>query len=319
MKSFFSITIIVLLLALIGVNVWFLIYVNRTIQEHRKEIDSNFKSNIAKMNRNSFSFENDSIISYHLNKKELHEIKDHINYLSQEVDRACEYANNTLERDIDRLNTFMAFGVGFFALFGIFAPFMMNLLFKTEIQKDIEIYKNQSTQAISDSKEAKKIADKVKPIIEPANKIIDDFPAISKDFRSLEADFNKKVPNVSLLIMQNQIARLYNVSKIAISIRLNRNTFFVELFQNIHNSFSDYKPYLNNGFSEHFKNTIGDFHDNLKSNKIRYYIFEKKDQVLVDEFCDSLIALFQSKEESIEQKMDNVLKKLQNLIEVLKE
>ncbi|WP_185218707.1 hypothetical protein [Sphingobacterium mizutaii] len=201
--------------------------------------------------------------------KEIEKINSHIKILTEAIQNEKSRTETLIDKDLSRLGTYMAVGIGFMTLLGVFVPILINVL---------------SVQDLRDKQ--KYIEDKTDKALDSSNKL-DEF---SKKVDSIES----KTLNVSLdlcnLNLQNSIARFFNVGPLVLSRAISRNNFdkFVTLLEDIKIAFENCKNNENHIITENnlFSKTVDDFIDFIDSEKFRFQsIFLKAE---VEEF-DNLI------------------------------
>jgi len=149
-----------------------------------------------------------------LNPEEFKKMYEHVNALAEKVSEESKRTQDFITQDIDRLNLYMAIGIGFIAILGVFVPILVNVLSvddlkkkQTELDKEQKLIKNHFDnnkdaiqQSIIDSKEA--IA-KSKEALLLTSKI----NATEKRVEILDHSTAK----ISTLILQQSINRYFNV------------------------------------------------------------------------------------------------------------
>jgi len=223
-KSTFNITNILLGIFSILVISLFLFHwnsVNKNINELKKDYEGKF-DRISKVKTNLIDVDKlshkDSNIT--INKNDLVEINKNINLLAEEIFNERNRAETLIDKDIDRLNLYMAIGIGFMALIGIFLPILVNLISIQELRENQKDLKNQ-IEKIDQSK------------IEEAQKGIE----------KIESDLDKYLPSISTLYIQNSLNRYFNISPILLTnlIREKDKTYYIEILENIRIGFSKCK------------------------------------------------------------------------------
>lgn len=201
--------------------------------------------------------------------KEIEKINSHIKILTEAIQNEKSRTETLIDKDLSRLGTYMAVGIGFMTLLGVFVPILINVL---------------SVQDLRDKQ--KYIEEKTDKALNSSNKL-DEF---SKKVESIES----KTLNVSLdlcnLNLQNSIARFFNIGPLVLSRAISRNNFdkFVALLGDIKIAFENCKNNENHIITENnlFSKTVEDFIDFIDSEKFRFQsIFLKAE---VEEF-DNLI------------------------------
>jgi len=226
--------------------------------------------------------------------KEIEKINNHIKHLTEEVQNEKNRTETLIDKDLSRLGTYMVVGIGFMTLLGVFVPILINVLSVQDLrdkQKDIdkEFDKLKESEpnikkAISDSQNAIENASKA---LEKSNKL----DSFSEKVDSIES----KTKNVTLglcnLVLQNAIARFFNISSIVLTNAIRGKDYqsFINLLEAIKNAFQGCQTDTNHVILENaqFLNTVDDFILFLETEKFRYQsVFSTKKEV--EEF-DNLI------------------------------
>ena len=146
-----------------------------------------------------------------LAKEDVEKINSNLNALTSEVYNERNRAETIIDKDIDRLNLYMALGIGFIAILGIFVPILVNILTNDDLKSKQEDLNNKVDIAIGKSLE------------------IDD----------LKVKTDELLPKISIINLQIAIHRLFNVSSLALS-KIAKNpkdsSLFIELFSDVKNA-----------------------------------------------------------------------------------
>ncbi|HBZ66499.1 MAG TPA: hypothetical protein DEO70_06650 [Bacteroidales bacterium] len=76
--------------------------------------------------------------NYNLTKKQLEELRNHIQFLTSQVEKAVVSVKDEIGKDIDRLNTWVSIWIGIIGFLGIFIPIVLNYRNSEEL-KEISI------------------------------------------------------------------------------------------------------------------------------------------------------------------------------------
>lgn len=211
--------------------------------------------------------------------KEIEKINNHIKSLTEAVQNEKSRTETLIDKDLSRLGTYMAVGIGFMTLLGIFVPILINVL---------------SVQDLRDKQ--KEIEDKADKALDSSNKL-DEF-SIKVD--SMESNTNKITLGLCNLVLQNAIARFFNISSIVLTNAVREKNYqsFINLLEAIKNAFEGCQKDTNHAILDnyHFLNTVQDFILFLETEKFRYQsVFSTKKEV--EEF-DNLITLLRTLKDS---------------------
>lgn len=150
---------------------------------------------------------------FYLNEKDISELNNHIEYLTKKLETEVDRNQRNAEYNIDRLNLFLALGIGFLALIGGLLPLAVNFISKHDIEsklKDIE-------------KRAKESEDTVK-------------------------NAEKKMPTVDLLILQSSVAKFTSTETLRLLSGDNQYADIANIIQRVISALklfevSDYESY----------------------------------------------------------------------------
>lgn len=243
-----------------------------------------------------------------LNKKqvvikpeEIEKINSHIKILAEAVQNEKNRTETLIDKDLSRLGNYMAVGIGFMTLLGIFVPILINVLSVQDLrdkQKDIDT-EFESVKGGFD--QLKKLEPNInKAISDSESAIVNANKALNK---SNELDeFSKKVDFIETktklmtlglcnIILQNAIARFFNISSIVLTNAIREKDYksFTNLLEAIKNAFQSCQTDTDHVIldNEQFSNTVQDFILFLETEKFRYQsVFSSKKEM--EEF-DNLI------------------------------
>lgn len=196
---------------------------------------------------------------FYLNEKDISELNNHIEYLTKKLETEVDRNQRNAEYNIDRLNLFMALGIGFLALIGGLLPLAVNFISKHDIDSKI-----------------KSIEDK-----------------LNESSATLKAS-EDKMPIIDMLILQNAVAKVTSEDAWILFTSRNKpekiNLYFenirlaLEAFNDNSHSFEVY----NIGNLSYFKNTISELKGALLSGPIRNINGKKDFQKRIDKLVKDL-------------------------------
>jgi hypothetical protein len=243
--------------------------------------------------------------------KEIEKINSHIKILTEAVQNEKNRTETLIDKDLSRLGTYMAVGIGFMTLLGVFVPILINVLSVQDLrdkQKDIDkefddLKKTRPniTKAISDSQKA---IDNASLALEKSNKL----DGFSEKVDSIES----KTKNITLglcnVVLQNAIARFFNISSIVLTNAVRKKDYqsFTNLLEAIKNAFQSCQTDTNHVIleNEQFSNTVQDFILFLETEKFRYQsVFSTKKEV--EEFDNLIKHLGTLKDSNNESESEN--------------
>ncbi len=238
-----------------------------------------------------------------LNKESIIEINNNLNLLAEEIFNERNRAESIIDKDIDRLNLYMAVGIGFMTLFGIFIPILVNLLSVNDLKEKLKELTSNTEKALAKS---------------------ESIDTIKENLDNIKIDINKINPEISTITLQIAINRLFNLSPSAIT-KISRNgdfSLYSSLFENIKqelikcNSNQDHK--INSSTS--FRDTLNDFSEMLVNEKTQFNTFLDSRKIL-DNYTNLSESLKQLSNSTIENENDNyekVCNQIEKLIEQIK-
>ncbi|RTY84801.1 hypothetical protein EKL99_02085 [Flavobacterium sp. ZB4P23] len=251
---------------------------------------SNVKTNLIDVDKLNHK---DSIIL--IKRNDLIEINKNINSLAEEVFNERNRAETIIDKDIERLNLYMAIGIGFMALIGIFLPLLVNLI------------------SVQDIKEKQKNLEKR---IDDTN--IDE---AKKKISSIESDLNVHLPSISTLYIQNSLNRYFNISPILLTnlIRQKDKTYFIEILENIKTGFAkckeDKRHIIKN--DKFLISTLNDFVYFLEKPSSHSSFFNKEIQIAYENLRGHLINFINSDKEDEETFYSGVNEKIARIINLI--
>ncbi len=174
-----------------------IIFIN-TDTTSKKKLTESFKNEIAsvltkkyltneKVNPSEISFQPffifpesaDSSGNYKLTKAQLEELKNHIVFLTNQVDKAVTQTKDEISKEIDRINTWVSIWIGVLSIFGTIIPLFYNYKNNEDLKKIKE-----------DAGEAKEKSEKAHSLIETHTEDLGKVKEVSKDLASIRSDFD---------------------------------------------------------------------------------------------------------------------------------
>ena len=260
---------------------WF--FLNRNINSLKK-INEDYVGKFETAKTNLIDLEkvaNDSL-SYKFSKEDVAEINRSLSILAKEIYSERNKAESIIDKDIDRLNLYLALGVGFLALLGVFVPFLVNILSNDDLKTRQKFLRDKL-----ESLESKSI-------------IIDE----------LKDKTDGILPRLSIISLQIAIHRLFNVSSMVLTeTREESSEQFSELFVNIKDQLgvcsNDKNLLTNDGLI--FKQTIIDFTKLLDNDGFKFtsYVFSRG----VESKLNGLIVSLKELSENLDKNEPNYFKK----------
>jgi len=270
--------------------------INNNINEMKKQNQNNFETidtlkNYGPLQIKYNQFNKRQII---INSEEFERANTYIRALTDEVQKQSDKTESIIDRDLNRLNLYMAVGIGFMTLLGIFAPLLTNVLTvqdlrdkQKEIDKEFEGIKGDFDKLKKTESNIKKAISDSKSAIDNANKALEKSNKLDKFSEKVDA-IEFKTQNITLglcnIVLQNAIARFFNISSVVLTNAVREKDYqsFINLLEAIKNAFQGCKDDTNHVILENnqFSNTVQDFILFLETEKFRYQsVFSTKKEV----------------------------------------
>lgn len=270
----------------------------------------NSKTNLIQLE----NIEKDSL-NYIFNAKDIAKINENLNALASEIFQERNKAEAIIDKDIDRLNLYMAIGIGFLALLGVFIPILVNILSNDDLKKKQVVLGEKLFEIDDKVKDLDK--EELKQAIINANQAI----AKSKEIEELKTKTDDIIPKLSVISLQIAIHRLFNQSSLALTdSRDNSNKLFVGLFGDIKSHLEQCKDdsLLRIRNNPNLKETIVDLAKLLKDNSFKYtsYIYSREIEIKAEKTISSLVTLSESTESN---QCENYKKTFETLDALIKE
>lgn len=213
-----------------------------TITNNIKELKNNIETDNSSLKKVKTSLIDISTLKTDklniiLTKKDVEKINSNLDALASEIYSEKNRAESIIDKDIDRLNLYMALGIGFIAILGIFVPILVNILTNDDLKRKQEVLTNELGVTKSDIINTRNESNSIKEKVDKIDlNLIDSAVEKSKEIDGLKEKTDKVLPKLSVITLQISIHRLFNISSLALSkIAKNPNDYslFIELFQNV--------------------------------------------------------------------------------------
>lgn len=268
----------------------------------------NSKTNLIQLEE----VEKDSL-NYIFKATDIEKINKNLNALASEIYQERNKAEAIIDKDIDRLNLYMAIGIGFLALLGVFVPILVNVLSNDDLKSKQEVLDKKLNKIDDKVRDLNK--EELKQAITNANQALEK----SKEIDKLNTKTDNILPKLSIISLQIAIHRLFNVSSLALSKnRVESKELFKELFENIKKHLEDCQSdeNLNITNSEIMKQTLVDFADLIDNESFKFtsYITTSRninEKILVE----SLRNLSQSNKNNQDENFKLVIQSFETFIE----
>ena len=126
-----------------------------------------------------FPESDDSSGNYKLTKSQLEDLKNHIVFLTNQVDKAVTQTKDEINKEIDRINTWVSIWIGVLSIFGTIIPLFYNYKNNEDLKKIKE-----------EAGEAKDKSEKAHNLIETHREDLAKVKEVSKDLATIKTDFD---------------------------------------------------------------------------------------------------------------------------------
>lgn len=253
-----------------------------------------------------------------IKKEDLIQINENINRLAEEIYNEKNKAATIIDKDIDRLNLYMAIGIGFIAIIGIFVPVITNFLSYDDLKEKIKEEQNKLKEVQDKTKNLDN--EELEKAIKNANEALSKSAAID----GIKDNLDDVIPKVSTISLQIALNRINNMTSIAIkNIRLHKdNSLFDELFKHLKEELNKCKEDKNHSISQNkpLIETLKDFVQMFNDEKIRFVsILNKKGLDLeFDNLSLGLQKLIKSKKEDEENIYEEITSTIDKILDIFK-
>jgi hypothetical protein len=260
---------------------WF--NLNNNIAEIKEQNKSNFERKISAKDYSTFRIEFTRLNGKQviINPVEIEKINNHINALTEEVQKESSRAESSIDTDLNRLNLYMAIGIGFMTLLGIFVPILINVLSvqdlrdkQTEISEIYKRMKPQLNDSIMRSDAANLKSDAANLKSAAALLKSKELDTLTPKINAIEEKTERLLPEICNLILQNAIARFFNISPIVLTNAIREQNFqdFIHLLTPIRDGLNACNKDRQHKIlgNANFEHTIKDFILFLKTESFRF-------------------------------------------------
>lgn len=232
----------------------------------------------------------DSTKIYKLKQEDINKFNDHIDYLSEKVEGEVKRTQENSQYDLDRINTFLAIGIGLLAIIGGLLPLFINFFSKESLDKRMDTIQEEAKEIQTASKAAKLAADganaKAKNAAETVSSIDSKVKNAEKSIQEVKKaieplkdglkevkEATRKIPYIDLLVFQNAVAKLTSTDALKLFIGASRYTDVASYLQNLISAIDSFDNDLfdnNTDFDvKYFKNVVTELKLALRMGPIR--------------------------------------------------
>ncbi|OAB75674.1 hypothetical protein [Cochleicola gelatinilyticus] len=289
--------------------------INTVKTEAKKQLIrlENSKTNLIQLE----DIERDSL-NYIFNATDIVKINKNLDALASEIYQERNKAEAIIDKDIDRLNLYMAIGIGFLALLGVFIPILVNILSNDDLKKKQKVLGEKLLKIVDKVKDLDK--EELKQAIINANQAIEK----SKEIEELRTKTDDILPKLSVISLQIAIHRLFNQSSLALNDSKDEtNELFVGLFSDIKLQLEKCKndSLLLIQDNPNLYQTIVDLTKLLDDSSFKYtsYIYSREIENKAENTISSLVTLSKSTESNQEENYKKTFGTLDALINEIKD
>lgn len=129
--------------------------------------------------------------NYNLTKHQLEELKNHIAFLTSQVDKAVSETKAEINKEIDRINTWVSIWIGVIGFLGIFVPIVINVRGNEEVKE----IKEKADGAKSTVDEVEKYINENKEDIKNLKSLPANLEGLRVEFTTLQGNINAAIQN----------------------------------------------------------------------------------------------------------------------------
>lgn len=216
-------------------------------------------------------------------------------------------AESLINKDLDRLSLYMAIGIGFVGILGIFVPILVNIMTIQDLRDKL---KDAATK-----EEINEVSKRADEAIEKSSEI----KGVIQRIEELNRGYSQTVPAVTTLIIQAAIGRFFNITPTMMTqlARGNQRVYFIEILDSIKIAFQswDNNDAHNIIDDKVLQSTIRDFSLYVGNLRFQTSYFSKDIFIKLQELNEALEELLKASAEN--ESIAN--KKVQNAIDNINE
>ena len=299
---------ILVIIAGFGVNICIM---NKQFSKNEQAISKSHQ-----VNNPLKSLQTDSTKIYKLKQEDINKFNDHIDYLSDKVEGEVKRTQENNQYDIDRINTFLAIGIGLLAIIGGLLPLVINFFSRESLDKRMDTIQEEAKEIQTASNAAKLAADGANEKAKTASETVSGLDSKVKDAeKSIKEvkeaitplkdglkevkEATRKIPYIDLLVFQNAVAKLTSTDALKLFIGASRYTDVAAYLQNLISAIDSFDNDLfenNTDFDvKYFKNVVTELKLALRMGPIRRIPDGRSFQEKIDEVVLQL-SKFEKKE-----------------------
>lgn len=150
--------------------------------------------------------------NYKLTKTQLQDLKNHIIFLTTQVDKAITQTKDEINKEIDRINTWVSIWIGVLSIFGTIIP----LFYNYENNEDLKKIKEDAGEAKNKSKKAHDLIETHSEALAKVKEVSNDLTKIKTDFDEFKIDVDtaKNSSSEALGVANNANVKATKVEKL---------------------------------------------------------------------------------------------------------
>ena len=150
--------------------------------------------------------------NYTLTKVQLEKLKNHIQFLTIQIDKAVIETKDEINREINMINTWVTLWIGVLAIFGTIIPLFYNYKNNEDLKRiktDASAAQTKADEAHTMAKEIKTEIDKVKDVPADLVKLKNSFGGFEDDVKKAKKDSGEAIVNaISAIEKSNKVEKL---------------------------------------------------------------------------------------------------------------
>lgn len=268
-----------------------------------------------------------------LSKGDIEKINSHLDFLSDKVTSEIDRARQNTQYDLDRVNTFLTFGIGILAIIGALLPLFFNSSLAGQISdlvnqvdgisRDVE---SSSQQAANASETAQTASSKLSHLTTNLDVLENKMNETNARFESTQSEVKvlseevvnarELLPYLNALILQNAISRFLNIG-IARLKEPDRNDFFKSAFEGLIIGFNVFEKInyseLKAGQKQAFNSSIEDFHIGVQNLLTNTLVNSRRDFLFIGQLNTSLVKLKKNIDEDFNSSIKEIIHEITSL------
>lgn len=149
----------------------------------------------------------DKLGNYKLTKSQLDDLKNHIVFLTNQVDKAVAQTKDEISKEIDRINTWISIWIGVLSIFGTIIP----LFYNYKNNEDLKIIKEEAGEAKEKSRKAHDLIEEHKEDLAKVKEVSGDLALIRSDFDGFKNEvLTAKVSSSKALQVSKSVTKKVN-------------------------------------------------------------------------------------------------------------